>query len=69
MSRQVIQALESKLDELIDLCDQLDRENRILKKDADSWKAERENLMEKNATARSKVEAMIQRLRALEQET
>lgn len=69
MSRQVIKALETKLDELIQLCDQLDRENRILKKDADNWKVEREQLMEKNATARSKVEAMIQRLRALEQES
>lgn len=69
MADQQMQSLERKVDELIQLCDQLDRENRLLKANADSWKQEREKLLEKTDLARSKVESMIQRLRALEQES
>ena len=47
----------------------LDRENRVLKNTAQSWQQEREQLIQKTEIARSKVEAMIIRLKALEQET
>lgn len=69
MADNQLQSLEQKVDELIRLCDQLNRENRILKADANSWQQEREKLMEKTDLARERVEAMIQRLRALEQES
>ncbi|MDX1504160.1 MAG: TIGR02449 family protein [Spongiibacter sp.] len=68
MDERQLQILERKVDELIELCKQLDRENRSLKSEARQWKTEREQLIEKTDTARSKVEAMIQRLRALEKE-
>lgn len=68
MDERQLQTLERKVDELIELCKQLDRENRTLKSEAHQWKTEREQLIEKTDTARSKVEAMIQRLRALEKE-
>ena len=45
-----IQKLEAKIDELINLCEELERKH------------------EKNELAKSKVEAMIMRLKALEQE-
>lgn len=69
MADNSIKAVEGKIDELIQLCEQLNRENQRLKADADSWHRERESLLEKTHLARSKVESMIQRLRALEQES
>lgn len=69
MAKTQLQALEQKVDELIELCDQLDQENRSLKSQAHAWREERDQLVAKNMVAREKVEAMIQRLRALEQES
>jgi cell division protein ZapB len=69
MSEKSLKSLERKLDELIELCEALNQENQLLKSEADSWKVEREKLVEKNELAREKVEAMIQRLRALEQQS
>ena len=69
MAKTQLQALEQKVDELIELCDQLDQENRSLKSQAHGWREERDQLVAKNMVAREKVEAMIQRLRALEQES
>ena len=68
MDDRQLQLLERKVDELIQLCEQLDRENRALKSDTQDWKIERESLIEKTDTARAKVDAMIQRLRALEKD-
>lgn len=64
-----LQALSRKIDDLIDICQQLDQENRDLKAKVSSWHSEREQLIEKNELVRSKVEAMILRLRALEQQS
>ncbi len=64
-----VKAVEKKIDELIQLCEQLNRENQTLKSRASSWQEERESLLEKTNLARNKVESMIQRLRALEQES
>ncbi|QQD18055.1 TIGR02449 family protein [Spongiibacter nanhainus] len=69
MDERQLRSLERKIDELIELCDQLDRENRELKADAQNWRSEREQLIEKTDTARAKVEAMIQRLRTLEKDS
>ena len=69
MAKTQLQALDQKVDELIELCDQLDLENRSLKSQAHAWREERDQLVAKNMVAREKVEAMIQRLRALEQES
>ncbi|WP_234701836.1 TIGR02449 family protein [Spongiibacter marinus] len=68
MDDRQLQVLERKVDELIQLCEQLDAENRTLKSETQNWKIEREALIEKTDTARAKVDAMIQRLRALEKE-
>lgn len=69
MESQQLKQLESRLDALIQLCGQLNRENRALKAEASSWHHEREQLLHKTELARSKLEAMISRLRALEQES
>jgi cell division protein ZapB len=66
MSNKPLKELEHKIDELISLCKELNRENRALKAEVAGWRDERRDLMDKNELARSKVEAMIDRLRAME---
>lgn len=61
--------LEQKVDELIKLCSRMDQEIRTLKTAERNLREERSQLLRKNEDARSKVESMIMRLRALEQES
>ena len=67
MDKQQITALEQKLDELIRLCEVLNNENHVLKSKESNWAMERARLVEKNELARVKIEAMIVRLKSLEQ--
>lgn len=60
--------LEKKLVELITQYEFLLEDNRKLKEHQEAWKTERTLLLRKNDLARTKVEAMISRLKALEQE-
>ena len=50
-----------------ELCQRLGEENRTLRASQEQLMAERANLLAKNEQARSRVEAMIHRLRSLEQ--
>ena len=59
-------ALEHRVGRLADLCTRLDLENRSLREQQRALVEERARLIEKNDTARSKVEQMIVRLRSLE---
>ena len=61
-------ALEAKVDELVTLCENLMRENKELREERLSLREERSRLMEHNGQARSKIDAMISRLRTLEEE-
>ena len=61
-----LEQLEDKLDELIGLCSALDKENKSLRSREVDWANERRQLLIKNETARSKVEAMITRLKSME---
>ena len=58
--------LEEKVDHLIRICNRLADENRALRDQQTSLIAERAALVEKSELARSRVEAMITRLRAME---
>lgn len=62
------QSLEAKVIELIDLTSTLSRENRALRTQQRNWSSERAKLIEKNELAKSRVESMITRLKALEQD-
>ncbi|MCX2980073.1 TIGR02449 family protein [Halieaceae bacterium IMCC14734] len=64
-----LQLLEEKIDTLIELCADLNRENASLKANANSWSKERQNLIDKNELAKTKVEAIISRLKAMEQDS
>lgn len=69
MSDKQLHSLEAKLDQLILICARLDRENQELKEREANWLHERTRLIEKNELARSRVEAMIGRLKNLETES
>ena len=58
--------LEAQVNELIALNDKLQRENQALRLQQQNWSTERAALIEKNEVAKSRVEAMIGRLKALE---
>jgi cell division protein ZapB len=61
-----LQQLEVKLDDLIQLLSVLEIENTSLKVKQEELVREKAGLSEKNAVARSKVEAMISRLKSME---
>ncbi len=69
MSDKLLKSVESRLDELIDLCHQLEKENATLKAKEQGWQQERQRLVEKNEIARKRVEAMIEHLKNLETES
>jgi cell division protein ZapB len=68
MTATDLDTLERKVNELIELCQVLSRENRALRSRQNSWSTERAKLIEKNELAKSKVESMISRLKSLEQD-
>ena len=61
-------ALEAKVDELIGLCETLAKQNKELREERQSLRAERARLMERNDQAKSKIDIMISRLKTLEEE-
>jgi len=63
-----IQNLETRVDELIKTCDRLKDENHSLRNNQESLVSERAKLIEKTEMARSRVEAMILRLKTMGQD-
>ena len=66
MSELDFKALELKVNQLIEVCKGLQLQNQALQKDNDTWRTERAKVMQQKDLARTKVEAMISRLKALE---
>ena len=66
MATNDLEALEEKVDELIALSEVLVEENQVLKAKQQSWTTERAKLVERNELAKTRVESMITRLRALD---
>lgn len=64
-----LQRLEKRLDELLVICRQLQDENVSLRQRQDSLMEERAKLIQMNDQVRSRVEAMITRLKAMENPT
>ena len=61
-----IKRLEARMDDIVRICDQLKEENRSLKQRQDTLISERASLLQKNELVRGRVEAMIGRLKAME---
>jgi len=64
-----LQALMARLELLINRVEQLKTQNGLLLAQEKTWREERAHLIEKNEIARQKVESMISRLKALEQDS
>jgi cell division protein ZapB len=63
-----LKKLETRVDELIKAVERLQQENKTLRDSQTHLMTERTDLIEKTEMARTKVEAMIKRLKALENE-
>ena len=64
--RELIGQLSERVDRLASVCQRLREENRVLRASQEAWTTERATLLAKNEQARSRVEAMIVRLRQME---
>jgi len=63
-----LKRLETRVDDLIKAVERLQQENKTLRSSHTSLMTERSHLLEKTELARSRVEDMINRLKALENE-
>ncbi|MBK1648641.1 TIGR02449 family protein [Rhabdochromatium marinum] len=66
MSGFDINIFEKQVDELVSLCDHLRKENASLRASREQLVVERAELVEKTELARSRIEAMVLRLKSLE---
>lgn len=66
MLTQDLKALEARVDELVELCESLANENRALRERNRAWAIEKSNLVERNELARSKIDALIDRLKSMD---
>jgi cell division protein ZapB len=62
-----LRRLERRLDELILTLSQIKEENRALRQRQETLTTERASLLQKNEQVRARVEAMIGRLKSMEQ--
>jgi cell division protein ZapB len=69
MDELELKHLERRVDELLHRLSALKSENRSLRESQSALISERARLIEKTELARSRVEAMISRLRAMEQDS
>jgi len=61
-----LKKLEGRVDDLIKTIDRLQSENKTLRDSHSNLQSERTRLIEKTELARTRVEAMIERLKAIE---
>jgi cell division protein ZapB len=62
-----LKRLEKRIDDLVGVVGVLKEENRSLKQRQDALTSERAQMLQKNEQVRARVEAMISRLKAMEQ--
>lgn len=68
-TQQQLQLLEARMLELLEISSRLKRENQALHSRENKLLDERAQLMKKNDLAKAQVEAIISRLRSLEQDS
>lgn len=64
-----LQAMAAQIEILVERCHRLSEENRSLRLQQEQIGGERSQLVAKNEQAKTRVEAMIARLKSLEQHT
>ena len=63
---EVIGILETRVDELIQKCDQLNIENQSLEENNQELAETQQSVLKKNNLAKSKAETILERLRSIE---
>lgn len=63
---EVIEILETRVDDLIQKCDQLNIENQLLKENNQELSETQQSILKKNNLAKSKAETILERLRSIE---
>ena len=58
-------SLNTKVDDLIELCAEMKRENQLLKANESNWLSERKQLLERNQEPKSKLQSILVRLKAM----
>ena len=69
MTEHYFNALEQKIDQLIEHCHQLEQDNKKGLEREQLLKEERAQLIQQNEQTQNQIEAMIMRLKALEKNT
>ncbi len=67
MSEDKFQTLNGKVESLISLCVEMKQENQLLRANEENWHSERRELLEKNKVTKTRLEAILARLKALEE--
>ena len=62
----IIEILETRVDDLIQRCDQLNIENQSLKENNQELSETQQSILKKNNLAKSKAETILERLRSIE---
>jgi cell division protein ZapB len=65
--QSTVSEIAARVDQLVELCRRLSEENRSLRQSQEQLANERAGLSARNEQARARVEAMIGRLKSLEQ--
>ena len=63
---EIIEILETRVDDLIKKCDQLNIENQSLKENNQDLSEIQQSILKKNNLAKSKAETILERLRSIE---
>ena len=66
MSEGNFDSLNMKVDDLIELFSEMKLENQALKANERNWQSERKQLLERNQEAKSKLESILIRLKAMD---
>ena len=66
MSEESFNTLNGKVDDLIDLCAEMKRENQVLKAEKSTLQHERQRLIEKNQLTKTKLQSVLDRLKSME---
>lgn len=67
MNDERFNTLDQKIDALIELCTTMKRENQLLRAKEHNWQSERQQLLENNKLAKTRLESVLNRLKSTEQ--
>lgn len=67
MNDERFNTLDQKIDALIELCAAMKRENQVLRAKEHNWLSERQQLLDNNKLAKTRLESVLHRLKSIEQ--